>query len=95
MGRPPGPTGDGSRKGREVCQGYSAAETGALSQGEQTAKRRSVGGLPGSWAGVTCGLAETACWTWLGCSNELAEGGRLRGDGPWDPQEMCKGVEGD
>lgn len=76
MGRPPGPTGDGSRKGREVCQGYSAAETGALSQGEQIAKKRSVGSLPGSWAGVTCGLAGAACWSWgLGCSNELAEGG--------------------
>lgn len=35
------------RAGKSARGRYSAAETGALSWGEQTEKRRSVGSLPG------------------------------------------------
>lgn len=46
-------------------------ETGELDLGEQREKRRSVSSLPGFHAGVVCGLAGCACWSWgLECSDK-------------------------
>lgn len=74
-----GPTKDvGGGKGRLkllFCRS-SRNEIGVLSL--RNKERRPVGSPPGILAGMACGLAGDACWSWRGCDTVMGSGRQIR-----------------
>lgn len=69
------------------CSFRKESEGFGLGEEREREWRESASRLPGFLAGVACGLAGGAYWSWDGIQTRVG-GGRLGEDGLWDAQEM-------